>query len=200
MNRIILAGLLSLSLGACSNGEVTETAQSPDPAPAAPPGSVSAPAVTFTPGEKGATTTEVKSPIQISYRIIGQPVVGQPTAIDLRLSSTLGSQPFNVAYRINDTTALKLPDTQLSRVAVSPSLDDGARGFAAQQVTVVPLREGRLFLNVAAEIETDTGSFSSVTAVPIDVGAAVPRRLEQNGTVTTDEQGELIRSLPARTE
>ena len=84
-------------------------------------------------------------------------------------------------------------------IAVSPSLDEGERGFAAQQVTVVPLREGRLFLNVAAELETETGTFSSGTAGPINVGAA-PRQPAENGTVTTDESGELLRSLPARTE
>jgi hypothetical protein len=183
-------------LCACSNGEVSNPPADTDTNAG---GAVSAPAVTFKPGGDGPVTSKVQSPIQISYRVIGQPVVGQPTAIDLQFSSTLGARPFNVAYRINDSTALRLPETQLARVAVSPSLEPDSRGFAAQQVTVVPLREGRLFLNVAAEIETDTGSFSSVTAVPVQVGAA-PREPEENGTVTTDDSGELIRSLPGRTE
>lgn len=196
MRHVVALGLLAAVLGACSNGEVNK----PPAGTETNAGSaVSAPAVTFKPGAEGPTTSKVQSPIRISYRVIGQPVVGQPTAIDLQFSSTLGVQPFNIAYRINDSTALSLPETQLARVAVSPSLADDARGFAAQQVTVVPLREGRLFLNVAAEIETATGSFSSVTAVPIQVGAA-PRDFEENGTVTTDESGELIRSLPGRTE
>ncbi len=189
MYRVILVAAGLGTLAACSNGEVTDTTE---PEASQPTVAVSAPAVSFTPCEKGDVTSKVKSPIQISYRIIGQPVVGQPTAIDLRFSSALGSQAFNVAYRINDSTALQLPESQLDRVAVTPSLDDEARGFAAQQVSVVPLREGRLFLNVAAELETETGSFSSVTAIPIDVGAA-PRAPAENGTVTTDEQGELIR-------
>lgn len=196
MQKTILLAACLGGLAACSNGEVADTTGT---SPASAPANVSAPAVTFTPEEKGVLTSETQSPIRISYRIIGQPLVGQPTAIDLRFSSALGARPFNVAYRVNDTTALKLPVSQLATVAVSPSLEGGERGFAAQQVSVVPLREGRLFLNVAAELETETGSFSSVTAVPIDVGAA-PRQLEENGTVETDEQGELVRSLPARTE
>ena len=196
MLRAILLTVSLASLVACGNGEVADTAESGQSAAS---GTVSAPAVTFTPAEKQAMTSETQSPIQISYRIIGRPVVGQPTAIDLRFSSALGARPFNVAYRINDTTALKLPEAQLATTAVSPSLDQGERGFAAQQVTVVPLREGRLFLNVAAELETETGSFSSVTAVPIDVGAA-PREPAENGTITTDAAGEQVHSLPARTE
>ena len=196
MRRSIVLAVCLGSLAACSNGEV---ADKPGTDQGSADGSVSAPAVTFTPAEKAAITSETQSPIKISYRIIGRPVVGQPTSIDLRFSSALGTRPFNVAYRINDSTALELPESQLPTIAVSPSLDVGERGFAAQQVTVVPLREGRLFLNVAAELETETGTFSSVTAVPINVSAA-PRQPAENGTVTTDESGELLRSLPARTE
>ena len=49
-----------------------------------------------------------------------------------------------------------------------------------QQVTVVPAREGRLFLNVAAQMQTETGSLQTVTAIPLQVGAA-PKQLQQNG-------------------
>jgi len=58
------------------------------------------------------------------------------------------------------------------------------------------MREGRLFLNVAAQMQTENGSLQTVTAIPIQVGAA-PRELQQNGVVTTDENGELIREMPA---
>lgn len=160
--------------------------------------STSAPKVTFEPGGTDVTTVKPSSPIQISYRIIGQPIIGQPVAIDLQFDSALGATSFNVNYRVNDSTALQLPESQASRVAVSPTIAED-RGRAAQQVRVIPLREGRLYLNVAAEVETESGSFSSVTAVPIQVGPAV-RELQENGVVTTDENGELIRTLPARTD
>jgi len=63
-----------------------------------------------------------------------------------------------------------------------------------QQIRVIPLREGRLFLNVSASLETDAGTISSVVAIPIQVGPAVRQQQEQ-GTVTTDEDGEAIRVL-----
>ena len=192
MNRaMLLIGLTAFLLAACGNGGVADTAPPAEPQTqdvAAPP-----PKVAFTPGESTMTTTKLKGPVQISYRIIGEPIVGQPVAIDLRFQSSLGSQPFNVSYRINDATALELPQAQPAKLTIAPS--KGAE-FAAQQVTVVPMREGRLYLNVSAQVQTDTGSISSVTAVPIQVGQA-PRELLDNGTVTTDENGELIRSLPA---
>ncbi len=189
MKKATFAILSLVLLSACSERQASTSGasadrtnpdvQSPDPVP--------------------PTTAKLQSPIQIRYRVIGEPLVGQPTAIELQFSSTLGARPFDIAYRINDSTALRLADNQLDRVAVSPSLDENASGFAAQQVTVVPLRQGRLYLNVAAEIETESGSFSSVTAVPVEVGSA-PLRRDENGVVMTDENGELVRSLPGRTD
>ena len=142
-------------------------------------------------------TSEVQSPVEITYKVIGTPIVGQPVALDLQFRSTLGATPYNVTYRVNDETALQMPEAQSASVSISPSTVDER---VAQQVTVVPLREGRLYLNVAAIIETENGSMRTVTAVPIQVGAAAPREIIENGEVTTDEDGNLIRSLPAREE
>ena len=63
------------------------------------------------------------------------------------------------------------------------------------QATIIPLREGRLYLNVSASIETEEGTMSTVTAIPVQVGEG-GREVEENGTLSTDENGEAIRSLP----
>ena len=193
MNRAILPFCISAALlVGCGNGGVAE------PETDAQDIAVTAPKVAFEPGETNTmTTTKLQGPVRINYRIIGEPIVGQPVAVDLQIESSLGTSTLDLSYRVNDSTALSFPETQTESVAISPSLGDGVLGLAAQQVNVIPLREGRLFLNVAISIDTDTGSWSSVTAVPIQVGQA-PRELLENGTVTTDENGELIRSLPAK--
>ena len=79
------------------------------------------------------------------------------------------------------------------RVSIAPTNDEEP---SLHQVRVIPLREGRLFLNVSATIQSESGPISTVTAIPIQVGAA-PREVQENGEVLTDENGELIRSLPA---
>jgi hypothetical protein len=142
-------------------------------------------------------TSEVQSPVKITYRVIGTPIVGQPVALDLQFESAFGTTPYTVTYRVNDETALQMPAAQSSSVSISPSADDER---VAQQVTVVPLREGRLYLNVAAVIETESGSMRTVTAVPIQVGVAAAREITENGSITTDKDGNLIRSLPATEE
>jgi len=186
-NMTLLA--MALLVTACGNGTVDQMTgqEGADVA-------TTSPSVTFTPENDGAAMASPSGPIQISYRIIGKPIVGEPLAIDLRITSTLEDQPFNVSYRINDVTAMRLPESQPASVAVVPNIGED---FTTQQVIVIPLREGRLYLNVAAEFDTGDGTMSTVTAIPIQVGSGT-RVLQENGVVMTDENGELIRSLPAK--
>lgn len=138
-------------------------------------------------------TAKPQGPVTIDYRIIGTPIVGQPLAIDIEVVSLVGEQTIALSYRINDSTAMELSEAQPADVAVIPNAEGEP---SVQQVRLVPLREGRLFLNVSASVAVDGGTISSAIAVPIQVGSA-PRQPESNGTVTTDDQGEAIHSLPA---
>jgi hypothetical protein len=140
------------------------------------------------------TSRPSQGPVTIDYRIIGTPIVGQPLAVDIEVMSLVGEQPVTLSYRINDSTSLELAESQPADVSVVPATDGGT---SVQQVRLVPLREGRLFLNVAASVAFDGGTVSTAIAIPILVGNA-PREPEQNGTITTDEQGEAIHSLPAQ--
>ena len=187
-NFVMLMSTVAVLAG-CGNGSVDQMVDREDADVATTP-----PSVTFTPENDDAATGKPSGPITISYRIIGKPIVGETVAIDLRIASTLEDQPFNVSFRINDVTAMRLPESQPARVAVVPNIGED---FSAQQVVVIPLREGRLYLNVAAEFDTGNGSMSTVTAIPIQVGSGA-RELQENGIVTTDENGEAIRSLPTK--
>ncbi len=187
-----LVVIFATAIVACDKTDVDEPAANIEPVDI----STTAPTVTFTPEKAAALAPAVapSGPISVSYRIIGKPVVGQPVAIDLRFVSLVSDRPVNVTYRINDPTALRLADSQPESLSVAPAEDDGSR---PQQVIIIPLREGRLYLNVAASIDTENGSLSTVTAIPIQVGEA-PRSVQQNGVVGTDENEEAIRSLPAQ--
>lgn len=182
--------LTALALAACGNSGVETAAEADVEMPKSKP-----PSVTFTPaGEAPATSTPV-GPVSLSYRIIGKPVIGQPIAIDLNVKSMMGPQPVTISFRINDTTAIQLAKSQPEAVTMAPSAATNGDVGGRQQVTVIPMREGRLYLNVSASVETETGSMSTVTAIPIQVGDA-PRELQEHGELTTDESGEAIRVLP----
>lgn len=171
MKPTVLLALAALLTTACGNGEVEVT--EPEVADV-------------------ATTVKPQGPVQIDYKIIGTPIVGQPVAVDLYVTSTAGQGEISLDYRISDMTALQFPESQAEQVtmAAAPAGEPASR----QQVRVIPLREGRLYLNVSAKVKTDTGSLSTASAIPIQVGTPA-RRVEEHGELATDENGEAIRIL-----
>ncbi len=186
--RFPLLAVCSFALAACQSGsddvadsESTGAATTVHSKPAA-----SADKASKSPGKPSA-------PINIDYEIMGMPVVGIPLSINVKISSGL-DQPIRVNYRINDTTSLMFSDAQSETVSLVPVGDEA---YSAEQVTVIPQREGRLFLNVSAEIETDNGMMARVMAIPIQVGSHRPAP-RVNGELITGEDGEALISMPAK--
>jgi hypothetical protein len=149
-------------------------------------------AATSAPNIASAPAAKPDAPLSISYRIVGAAAVGQPVTIELQVVSTSTPQPVQVSYRINDASMMRLADSQLPVETLSASAGDAVR---LQQVRVVPLREGRVYLNVSASVATGEGNLSTVTAIPIQVGNG-PRQLIENGVTGTDDDGAAIRVLP----
>lgn len=146
-------------LVACGNGDVELDATAPE--------------ITFRPGEGGMLATSPHGPVSIAYRIIGTAIVDQPLGIDLQITSPDGPQEITMSYRVNDSTAMEFGEAQPVSVTIAVN---GADSPSLQQVRVVPLREGRVFLNVSASVETDNGTRSTVVAVPIQVsGTSAPQ-------------------------
>jgi hypothetical protein len=85
------------------------------------------------------------------------------------------------------------PDSQAQRIEVNAAPNDSPR---MQQVTVIPQRAGRLFLNVSAEVATENGAMFRSVAIPIQVGAT-QRTPAVNGEVRETADGETIISMPA---
>ena len=131
------------------------------------------------------------APFRVSYRLIGTPIVGAPLSIDLRVTSALEPDAVALSYRIADETAMTLHEAQPADL-VAEFADN--ENFVDQRITIVPQREGRLFLNVVAAIDTETGRASTTIAIPVQVGQGT-REMEEHGELATDEDGESIRIL-----
>ena len=131
------------------------------------------------------------APFSVNYRVIGTPVVGAPLSIDLRVTSRLGQPSVNLSYRIPDETAMTLHQAQPADLVAEFAANEN---YVDQRITIVPQREGRLFVNVGVSIDTETGRASTTIAIPVQVGQGA-RELEEHGELGTDEEGESIRIL-----
>ncbi len=151
-----------------------------------------APQVTFKPSaEYDGTVAKPGSPYSMSYKIIGTPIVGSPLIINLRITSALSARAVTISYRINDASTMMLAESQPASVLLEPAANEDS---FTQQVTVIPQRDGRLYLNVSASFETENGTMSTVMAIPIQVGTG-GRELQEHGVVELDEDGEAVRVL-----
>ncbi len=182
----VLVIVVALFAGACSNGSDENASDV-----VAEPLATTAPDASFKASPSDGQTVKLKGPVSISYKIIGAPIVGQAVAVELQVVSNLGAQVITLTYRVNDTTAMQFPEAQPPSVSMAATNSTKPQ---TQQVRIIPLREGRLFLNVSASIESDGGTISTVTAIPIQVGPAAQQQ-QDNSAVTTDENGEAIRVL-----
>jgi hypothetical protein len=133
------------------------------------------------------------APVSIRYNIIGSAVVGQPVSVNLEIDSSEPDQPVTMQYRINDSSALLFAESQPQRVDLGAAPDAGP---LLQQVTVIPQREGRLYLNVSAEVETVNGTMFRSLAVPIQVGTRKTAPTV-NGELQETADGEAVISMPA---
>ena len=136
---------------------------------------------------------KLAAPVSIQYTVLGTPIISQPLAIEIRVSSPQPGQTLQLSYFINDTDSLMFSDAQPASIDVAIPADED---FAARQVRVVPLREGRLYLNVTAEVRTANGSMLKSIAIPIVVGnsSATP---QLNGELKETADGETVISMPA---
>ncbi len=130
------------------------------------------------------------APAAIRYRIIGTPVVGSPTTIELKVQSVSDASPVTLEYRLRGTQALVLAESQPAMVSLDPSAD----GEYNQRVTIIPQRDGRHYLNVRAVVSTPDGNKATIIAVPIQVGTGT-RELVDNGELRIDEDGNAVRVL-----
>jgi len=178
--NLAIAAVTSIGLFACGGEETVEVATSGADASDKP--SVD----TFV-----STVVKPGSPYSVSYRIIGTPIVGSPVTVELQVESNQGTQPLNLEYRINDATSMVLGESQPATVRMEFAANESA---FTQQVTIIPQREGRFYLNVSASFETADGTMSTVTAIPIQVGAGT-RELLPHGEVQLDEEGNAVRVL-----
>lgn len=179
LQNFLTLAIISCALAACSGGQPTDD------------GAAQADAVTVSKAEPNVegVASKAGSPFRFQYSVIGTPIVGSPVALDLRIYSSFGNVPVDLEYRITDPSALMLHESQPGRLRKQMAVDDE---YISERVTVIPQRDGRIYLNIHASVEVEGGTRTQSIAIPLAVGA-VSTELVQEGEVQTDpETGERI--------
>jgi hypothetical protein len=177
-----IAALLLASVAACGgDGTPVETAGTGAAENAKPVRAIADPG--------GTSPGKPRAPISIGYEIVNNPIVGAPVQINVDVESAEG--PVKVRYSINDGSALQFQEDQVEEEEIS---EPGRR--QPRQLRVIPQREGRVFVNVSAEVETSGGTMIRSMAIPLRVGAA-PDGPTINGELVEAPDGETVISMPA---
>lgn len=143
------------------------------------------------------------APVQVEYEVAGTPVVGQVTEILLDFKTGIADAPVYARYRAVDSSGLKVVDAASGRTAVNMRAE-GAGRAGREQLRIIPQREGRHFINVSVEIETEAGPVIRSLSIPVDVaglGANLQNGLPEQPRlppVETDPAGEAVIPMPAR--
>ena len=141
--------------------------------------------------ETSGLPAKAGSPFAITYELIGTPIIGSPVALNLTIASAFGPTPVEISYRVTDSTALMLHEAQPQSLRAEMTMNEKV---IEDRVTVIPQREGRVYLNVAAGVTTAEGRISTTMAIPIHVGAVDTSPVE-HGELETNEDGETTRVL-----
>ena len=158
------------------------------------------------PAENGATKTDTVavskaepnfegaaskagSPFRFQDSVLGTPLVGSPVALDLRIDASLGNVPVDLEYRVTDPSALMLHESQPGRLRKEMAVDDE---YISERVTVIPQRDGRIYLNIHASVEVEGGTRSQSIAIPLAVGPVSTELLQEGELQTDPETGERI--------
>ena len=130
-------------------------------------------------------------PVDVKYRLLTKPQVGQPFELELTIVSSLATM--GLGYSINAESGLSVDPAAIKRnFAGKP-----ARTPETTSLTITPLLEGRFYLRVSANIVLNGETRTRIVTIPIQVGE-VGRQLESMGEVVTDDEGNPVVSLPAK--
>lgn len=141
---------------------------------------------------------KVAPPINVGYKLLGEPEIGEPLEIELSVSSELPGATFSVSLQPRDDLLLGTGQDsamEVSRATIGTDRDFGTE-LMSRRVSVIPQSEGRSYLVVTVSTPTEEGSASRVLAVPIQVGD-LPPRMHINGKVT-GEGDEAVVSMPGK--
>ena len=131
------------------------------------------------------------TPLDVHYRLLDTPQVGQPFELEVTLVSTEATT--GMGFSVDADSALVVDPRGMQRSFAGKA----ARTPETTRLSITPAMEGRFYVRVSGNVVVNGRSQSRVVTIPIQVGQGT-RQLEQMGEVVTDEDGNPVVSLPVQ--
>lgn len=146
------------------------------------------------PGSKGAYV-KPHAPVEVRHKLLGPAVPGQPVEVEIILLPGRSAEAVSAEVRPG-------PGMRETRRGRAEWMSDPGRPLATRQViTFVPSVEGLHYITVFASVQIEGVRQGRVVAFPVQVGKStkrVSKMLPSAGEVRADEDGGLVRELPAQ--
>ncbi len=105
---------------------------------------------------------------EIDYDVQGKPIIGQAVSVKLIFNGFLESQQIQIEFKVSDPSSMTFSDAQVQKINLQ--LNENTKdNILTQNVSIIPKKEGRIFLNVVLSYEIEDGIVSIMKAVPIYV-------------------------------
>ena len=108
---------------------------------------------------------------EIKYDIQGKPIIGQAVSVKLIFDGSLESEQIQIEFKIEDPSSMIFSDAQVEKINLQYNQIKNDSIFI-QNVSIIPQKTGRIFLNVILSYEIKSGIVSIMKAIPIYVDSA----------------------------
>ncbi len=108
---------------------------------------------------------------EIKYDIQGKPIIGQAVSVKLVFDGSLESEQIQIEFKIEDPSSMIFSESQVEKINLQYNKIKNDNIFI-QNVSIIPQKTGRIFLNVILSYEIKSGIVSIMKAIPIYVDSA----------------------------
>ena len=104
--------------------------------------------------------------ISIYYEILNTPKINETVLVNLLISSADKTEDMHIRYQITIAGDLKFNENQLRDIKLMPKMDGTDHNL---QVSLIPLRKGRVFFVISATINYEKKSVTKTLSIPLNV-------------------------------
>ena len=104
--------------------------------------------------------------ISIDYEVLNTPKVNEIVLVNLVVDPADKTETIHLNYQIMINEDLKFNENQLQDIKISPKSDGSVH---EQQISLIPLRKGRVFFVVSATINYKKKTVTKTLSIPLNV-------------------------------